>query len=64
MSDEKQLSVMNIRLLMVNQSCNRYLLLQRINFKKTLHAKLDPGNCGGSEILKLIQLGEEYDRLL
>jgi hypothetical protein len=32
--------------------------------QKILHAALDPGSCGESENLKLIQLGEEYERLL
>jgi hypothetical protein len=32
--------------------------------QKTLHATMDPGNCGGSENLIFIQLGEEYERLL
>lgn len=32
--------------------------------QKMLHSTLDPSNYGGSEYIKLIHLGEEYERFL
>jgi hypothetical protein len=61
---KKKYQLMSKRLLMVNEVATGYLLLEKDKFQNTLHTTLNPGDCGGSENLKLIQLGEEYERCL
>jgi hypothetical protein len=64
MSDVKRVSVNEQKIAHGKQKLQQASSAAKDKLQKALHAALNPGNCGGYDILKLIQRGEEYERLL